>query len=50
MILKDRQRKALREVAAMGQYNGWHRPSRAERKAAKWAWRVLEAEKAHASD
>lgn len=42
-LLKDKQRKALWEVVAMGQWSGIPglKPSRAERKAAKWAFRTL---------
>lgn len=40
-----KERKALFEVVCIGQYNGLRRPTRAERKAAKWAGRVLQERK-----
>lgn len=42
MILGIKQRKALWEVVAMGQYDGITRPTMAERKAARAAYRVLD--------
>lgn len=46
MILKEKQRKALCEVACLGQRSSLlFRPTRAERKAAKWAGRVLREQK-----
>ena len=42
VILKDKQRKALWEIVAMGQNNGLVPPTRKMRKAARAAWRVLD--------
>lgn len=45
-ILREKQRLALWEVVCMGQQSSLYvKPTRAERKAAKWAGRVLEAHK-----
>lgn len=46
-IFKQRTRQALFQVSCIGQRGPLLKPTKAERKAAKWAGRVLTEQKQH---